>query len=224
MVIRSRRVLSVAVLFLLLTGLGMAAFLLFTSTRGAPAGTNSEHAFAGKSSSEWRAALRKELATPNKDAQEVAGALWRGGAEAVPVLIDLFDDEDVQVRRRAVYFVSLHFARKSGPEAAAAVGPLTLLLQDPDAAVRRSAVEALTYIGPPARDAVPALAVLLADPDEATAYGAANALGAAGEEARPALPALRAACQDPRTLVRKGAILALEKIAPEGRKRGKKDE
>lgn len=179
-----------------------------------------EHVFDGKTSSRWRADLRAELTDFNKLAQPVSRALKDGeSAEAVPVLIDLLDDEDVQVRRVATMFLRDHFTRKTGPEATAGVGPLTACLRDNDPMVRRRAVEALGYLGPDAREAVPAIAGLLKDPDEDIVVEAAYALGTMGPEGRAALPAVREACKDPRPRVQKNAALALEKIDPGKRNR-----
>jgi HEAT repeat protein len=178
------------------------------------ANTGDEPTFQGKPSSQWRRELRAELAAPQKEAQPVSHALLHGKADAVPVLIQLLDDDDVQVRRVSGYFLSLHFTSKPGPEAAAAVGPLTARLRDDDTMVRRWAVEALGYLGPQARAALPEIAKLLKDPDEWIAWDASWALGNMGPEARTALPALRQARNDPRPLVQKGAASALQKIEP----------
>jgi HEAT repeat protein len=174
-----------------------------------------EHTFDGKPSSRWRADLRAELTDSNKQAQPVSHALQQGSAaEAVPVLIDLLDDEDVKVRIVAASFLREHFTRKPGPEASAAVDPLIVCLRDEHPMVRRRSVQALGYLGPRASAAVPGLAALLKDQDEAVAVEATFALARMGSDAEAALPALQDACQDPRPVVQKGAALAVKAIAP----------
>lgn len=199
----------------LLVGLGLLVLAAAVWLRlGDTLQTGGEQTFDGKSSSQWRAELRAELAAPNKEAQPVSVSLMRGGTAAVPVLIDLLDDDEVQVRRLAAYFLGLQFSGKAGPEADLAISPLTARLRDDDAMVRRRAVEALGYLGPRARPALPGIVPLLKDPEERIAWEAAWALGNMGPDAQPAVPALREARKDPRTLIQKGAVNALEKIDP----------
>jgi len=178
-------------------------------------GAASEHTLDGKPSSRWRADLRAELTNVNKQAQPVSHALQQASAdEAVPVLIELLDDEDVRVRRAATFLLRGHFTRAPGSEASAAVGPLTARLRDDDPTVRRWAVGALGYLGPRACAAAPDLARLLKDPDEAVVVESALALGNMGPDAQSAVPALREASRDPRPVVQKSAALALKKIVP----------
>jgi HEAT repeat protein len=207
---RPRTVLLLVVAGLGLLILGVAAFWPFA---GFNAG--SEPTFDGKPSSRWRADLRAELTNQNKLAQPVSHALQQGNAdEAVPVLIDLLDDDDVRVRRAATFLLRGHFTRTPGPEAGPAIDPLTARLRDDDPTVRRWAVGALGYLGPRACAAAPGIARLLKDSDEAVVVESAMALGNMGPGAQVALPALREASQDPRPVVQKSAALALKKLAP----------
>ena len=68
------------------------------------------------------------------------------------------------------------------------VRALVEALEDPNARVRYSALEAMAVMGPDARAAVPALAEALGDPDAGVRGAAAGALRAIGSEAKPAVP------------------------------------
>ena len=85
-----------------------------------------------------------------------------------------------------------------------AVPALAEALQDKEPGVRRSAAEALGWIGPKAQDAVPALVEALQD-KELVRQGAMEALGQIGPAAQAAVPALAEALQDKEPFVRQRA-------------------
>ncbi|HEY1784027.1 MAG TPA: HEAT repeat domain-containing protein [Pirellulales bacterium] len=85
--------------------------------------------------------------------QTAFDALSRIGELAVPKLITLLDDSDVQLRSAAVQALA-----RIGPEAHDAVQPLMALVEaDPEEIVRKNAVRALGQIGPAAAPAVDVL-------------------------------------------------------------------
>jgi HEAT repeat protein len=111
------------------------------------------------------------------------------------------------VRRRAAELTPVLVASGSG--AAALVGPLLLLLRDPEVTVVEAAAWAVGELGDDAIDAgaVTALAATVAEHRDALAREAAvAALGALGDPA--ALPVILAACAD-KPAVRRRAVLAL---------------
>jgi HEAT repeat protein len=67
---------------------------------------------------------------------------------------------------------------QGGPNSAAAVDSIVLLLKDPEPAIRRLAAYALGEIGPAAKKTVPALKELMGDSDMGVARQAINSLRA----------------------------------------------
>jgi hypothetical protein len=104
---------------------------------------------------------------------------------AIPVLVELLDDEDSQV-----CFFACNTLVGHGPEAAAAIPALRKLLRL-DIFHRRHAVKGLAAIGSPARAALPDLIEALHENDSCVNYYAAVALGKLGPDAREALPLLK---------------------------------
>jgi hypothetical protein len=95
----------------------------------------------------------------DQEAAEVA--LGRIGAPAVPALIDMLQNPDPAVRKKAIEVLG-----RMGEDAAPAVPALTALLNDPDLAVRKAAARTLGQIGPEAQAAVPALMRTLFNPPQ----------------------------------------------------------
>jgi HEAT repeat protein len=93
-----------------------------------------------------------------------------------------------------------------GPEAETAIPALLKSLQDPQAAVRKAAADALGNLGVAAKEAVPALATLLSDKESAVRGPAARALGRIGPEAKPAIRAL-AELLDDKTEYKEGVTM-----------------
>ena len=168
--------------------------------------------------------------------QYVVGILAKIGedaSDAVPALVQLLPDGDVNVRASAAKALGA-----IGKGAVDAVPSLVQLLPDEDTNVRINAAEALAEIG---RDAVPALVQLLPDEDTNVRASAVWTLAKIGKAAVPALiqtlqdknaqtrisaagilgqietldaaPTLIQALQDPDSRVRREAALALGHIA-----------
>lgn len=143
---------------------------------------------------------------------ELATALGKIGAEAVPLLIEYLDHQNSDVRCWAAITLG-HI----GPDAAAAVTKLVDLLSDPD--VRLCAAVALGKIGPASAPAVPILKNWL---DDYSLVGAAvAAIGNIGPDARDASYALaKVHCRyadsekGQVTAISAEAALALWKIGP----------
>ncbi len=98
-------------------------------------------------------------------------------------LLLCLQDQDVDVRRKAVYTVG-----RLGANNAAAFDGLIKALSDKDESVVETALEMLQKVDAPPKSAVPALTKLAKDPNHPTRVAAIKLLGKVGE---PALPALR---------------------------------
>ena len=126
---------------------------------------------------------------------------------AIPLLIELLNDEDKHVRDAAADALGA-----IGPAAKAAVPALAQLLKDGDWPIRRVAATALGKMGPEARPAIPALMEMLKATRWIERSEAASALGKIGSDAKPAVPALEALLKDENKGVRKAARDALNSI------------
>ncbi len=137
------------------------------------------------------------------------------GAEtktAVPQLIVLLKDSDVDVRVSAAYAL-----RNIGAEAKTALPQLVSLLKDSNANVRRSAASALGSIGAKAKTALPQLVSLLKDSNANVRSSVASALGSIGFEAKTAVPQLVPLLKDSDANVRISAAFALGSIGFEAK-------
>ncbi|HEY7331176.1 MAG TPA: HEAT repeat domain-containing protein [Gemmataceae bacterium] len=164
-------------------------------------------------------------------------ALQANWARALPGLIDLLKDPEVERRKLAIFALAqtgtaaqaalepliaalsdrddevraeaAHVLEQIGSEAAEAVPALIANLQVPQTRVRYTAAEALRAIGAAAKEARRPLLECLFDPDEHVRYAAALALGGIDPAFTEAMPALRDALNDPSPLVRLAAIDSL---------------
>ena len=169
-----------------LVGLGIVLAVSVAIIAGVPAWRmaalgylNNERFYRGKPASYWSQALKSTAQPPPPE----LAALKEGGAEAVPVLIDLLKAPDPAVRGKAAQVLG-----SIGPEAAPAVPALSEALHDPDRDVRCRAARPWVTLAP-RRAAVPSLIEALKD-EEPVRLDAIRALGRIGPDARPALPAL----------------------------------
>jgi hypothetical protein len=105
---------------------------------------------------------------------------------AIPVLVDLLEDEDDQVQ-----FFACNALRFHGAAAKAAVPALRKMLTNADIYRRRNAANTLAAPGSEARPALPELIQALDEDDSWVNYFAAFALGNIGPDAREAIPPLR---------------------------------
>jgi HEAT repeat protein len=140
------------------------------------------------------------------------------GKAAVPALVHMLQDADVQMRRNAeLAMIDLAGAYDGAPKVdiREATPALIEATEDGDAAVRAWAAHALAEIGPHAKGAVPALIKLASDSDEGCRNDSCMALGRIGPAAKDALPALRKALGDGSADVRRFAQQAIKSIQSE---------
>lgn len=180
-----------------------------------------ESFFLGRPTSYWRAAIKHR----DHDIYRSFGIEWGGrpDAAAVPVLIELLQDTDDQVRAEACMCLAVF-----GPEARAAVPILVKLLKHPDLYDRRRASYTLAAVVSPGEtgEVITTLAEALEEDDTFANYYCVVALGRIGREASDAVPALialsrrdRAKIQIPpggNMSVADAATWALEQINPGG--------
>jgi len=153
------------------------------------------------------------------DSSYAEAALRKGGAPAVPILIEALRTEDPAIRVKAARALGC-----LGEVAAEAAAALTAALQDDDLEVRLAAVKSLWNITKTADDVVPTLVDLLEGPGGSdlgdgearrrflqTVMEALNRIGPAATAAGPALSALT---KDRNRHIRESALLTLQKMAP----------
>jgi HEAT repeat protein len=133
--------------------------------------------------------------------------LIKCGADTVPTLIPLLNDEDVNVRRNAASALG-----NLGAEAKASVATLILTLKDKNARVRSNAAYALGNMGLEAKQSVAALLNAVGDEDGIVRSNAANSLSLIGVETEGALPILMHALEDEDALVRDAAANGLSSM------------
>lgn len=139
-----------------------------------------------------------------------ANALSQFGKQAVPLLMQLMQDESYRV-------LAVTLLGELGPDAAAAVPEITALLQNADRAVSREAFLALAAIGPKAGPAVPRLLKILTTADAPMArVGAAYALGNIGDpQSVTALQQVLQESYDVKSLVQQSVAWALTVLQPD---------
>ncbi len=141
-------------------------------------------------------------------ARDAAGeALARIGVEAVPVLVQLLDDVEVEVRTRAATALGT-----MGRPARAAVEPLSKRLKDESAAVRILAAQSIWQITRESDGIVPTVVRGLTEEDRQLrirAFRLLSQMGSKGESARPLLQELQS---DDRAYVRDAARKALQRL------------
>jgi len=190
--------------------------------------------------------LRRFLNRPNEDLHLVTFQIIRRiGPPAIPLLVDLFRDKRVSIRRSAVdplidlapeteiFQPALRGALRDedpqvagdaaralgalGQKASPSVLALVRTLSHEDAYVRIYAAEALASIGPDAAAATVDLAKALDDPIPGVRWAACEALATIGPAAQSAVPQLIEALTDEFLYVRIFAAGALGSIGPKAR-------
>jgi len=143
-----------------------------------------ERFFAGRPSSYWSKVIRDRH--PVGRFEDAVG--WVLGEEpkpaAVPMLIELLEDKDDQVR-----FTACHVLALNGTAARQAVPALLKMLGHSNVFYRRNASHALAAIGPDAA-AINVLNEALKEEEAWVNYHAAIAVGKLGPQGKPAVPAL----------------------------------
>jgi hypothetical protein len=119
------------------------------------------------------------------------------GEPVAPAVFEQPVPEPEPIKPLAAWTEQEAAAEALGRIGAAAVPALVQTLQDPDPAVRLTAVEVLGRMGADARDAVPHLVRLLDDPNLAVRKAAARTLGRIGPAAHEAVPALMKSLLEP---------------------------
>ncbi len=160
---------------------------------------------------------RKELLDPAPGAQtNTVLALSDGGAEAVPVLIDLLRAGDGPGATETRLLAALALGHV-GAAAEPAVPALTEALADPSPDVRLAAAEALARVGPAAKGAVPGMAALLKEEQPARVVRALKALRRLPGVNHEAIPAFLEATRHADAEVRENAAEALGECGPAAR-------
>lgn len=131
------------------------------------------------------------------------------GEKALPTAIQVLKES--KPKSKARYWACVLLA-EYGPEAEAAVEPLTAALTDEDVGIRMQAALALGQIGPAAKSSVPALIKTLDDSLTGVRYTAAYALGLIGD--KQAVAALKKTSVGKDTLLNTLSIWAIAKIEP----------
>ncbi len=141
------------------------------------------------------------------EAAEELAVLGPAAKDAVPALVAVLDDPDVQVRATAAIALG-----RIGSDAKDAVGKLIGLLEDATELVRWTALIALGDIGPAASPAVPSVIRKLRDEAENVRSGAMFALGRIGPAAAVTVPTVVEFLSDQRDDVVWVAARALGKM------------
>jgi HEAT repeat protein len=123
--------------------------------------------------------------------------------ELLPVLLDLLEDRDAEIRRYAVPHLTTY------RESAEAAEALIRLLDDENERVRRVALLSLPLFGPLAQPARPRLEAMATVFTPAQAVHAAAALWRLDQDREIALPVLMEALQNPDPDIRALAVAAL---------------
>ena len=168
----------------------------------------------------WIAGVLDDLGAPvSIDNPLDMPEVLRPDPSAIPVLIDLLQEDDEQVCLAACDALG-----DIGADAQAAVPALLKMLQDPRRSYRESASFALRAIGADDK-AIPILVTALDDDAALVAYNSALVLGKLGSRAEVAVPALTRVLQSEganrrvrpssRFTVGNGVATALQQIDPE---------
>jgi hypothetical protein len=143
-----------------------------------------ERFFAGRPSSYWSKVIRDRQ--PVGRFEDAIGLVLgkEPNPAAVPMLVELLEDEDDEVR-----FAACHALAANGSAARQAVPALLEMLGHPNLFYRRNASHALAAIGPD-DSAIDMLNEALKEDDSWVNYYAAIAVGKLGPQGKPAVPAL----------------------------------
>ena len=189
------------------TGLCLGLLLVVGPARAG----QEEPMFEGKPMGYWLELMREipqDMKNALPDVRKAPWALRKIGEPAVPALVELLQDSNPEIRRRAAGALL-----GMGPKAKGAVPALVEALENSDSELRQKAALILGQIGPAAKEAVPDLTEALEDPEPRVRVAAATSLGWLG--AKEAVPALQTALKDTNKAVQKASREALRKIEKE---------
>ena len=153
-----------------------------------------------------------------RDAIDAAYELGEAGNAAVPVLVELLDDDSGRewweqkassIKGRGLTSPSANASYGLTAAGRAAVPALIERTRDAQWWLRATAAETLGDIGPSAEETIPALNELAADEVAEVRAEAVHALGTVGQRGTDAVPALARALADEEASVRREASLAL---------------
>src|SRR5262249_34122962 len=133
-------------------------------------------------------------------------AIFQGESSAIPVLIDLFEDADVDVRLAALSFAASTSTLRGQSGLLAAPQLMQVITQGEDQRARARATFTLVSIGP---DLALSLIAALRASSPFVRKAAAYALGQFGEAGKEAVPALLNALEDEDEEVHRDAEIAL---------------
>jgi hypothetical protein len=175
--------------------------------------------FLGRSTDEWAQSLttsdRSKRVLAAWAIAQMAGRAAGGPNEQVHFaeLVKLISDSDPAQRYWGVQGLSA-FGQKLGEKGSArtaAINTLQPLLEDPSAAPRIDAAQALVTLGEPGK-ALPVIVAAMSDPQESVRIQAVAALESAGPAARPAEATLRVATNDSSEYVKRISERALSRL------------
>jgi hypothetical protein len=168
-----------------LFGVAVAAVaIFFEPTHKVRGWLRGEKFFADRPSSYWSKVIRDRRPVGGFEDAVGLGFGEEPDPAAVPMLIELLEDEDDQV-----CFTACNALAAIGPAARQAVPALLSMLGHPNLFYRRNASHALACIGPDAA-ALDALIEAIKEEDSFVNYHAAIAVGKLGPQAKQAVPAL----------------------------------
>ncbi len=137
-------------------------------------------------------------------ALELIGQLGSAAESAVPTLVELLGDFNINLRTKSAEALS-----KIG---SAALAALERSLKDPNPAVRSGSVQVLLMLPAEQMEVIPYLTAALKDEDRSVRYMAAEGLRKLGSSAEPAIPDLVLALKDPEESIRSSASTALGRM------------
>jgi hypothetical protein len=175
--------------------------------------------FLGRSTDEWVQTLASSGKSQRTQAAwamaQMAGRAAGGPNAQVHFaeLVKLGSDSDPTLRYWGVQGLAA-FGQplgEKGGSRTAAINTLLLLLDDPSAASRIAAAQALVVLGEPGK-ALPVIVAAMSDPQDSVRIQAVAALEKAGPAARPAEATLQAATSDSSEYVKRISERALKRL------------
>lgn len=178
--------------------------------------TRAEPEILGQKESHWLAQARGGEPGARRAAAFALGKLGiDAGPRVVAALTRLLGDGDTSVRAgaaRGLGEIALQLGKGAAPEWPHCEPALIRAIQDPQARVRRAALEAMGNFGPAAGSTVTHIRKALADPEPAVRQNAAWAIGRIGTIEGDLLKDLCQRLHDDEPLVRRDTVTALAEL------------